>query len=52
MVNYGQTSGEPVSFSMYQVALNIELRGSTIGSRREFKEMLEFVSLHDRFRSI
>lgn len=44
MVNYGQTSGQAVSFSMFQVALNIELRGSTMGSRREFKEMLEFVS--------
>lgn len=43
IANYGQTSGIPVTFSMYQVAQNIELRGSTMGSRREFKEMLEFV---------
>lgn len=44
IANYGQTSGEPVTFSMYQVAQNIELRGSTMGSRREFGEMIAFVN--------
>ncbi|KAI8643408.1 hypothetical protein BD408DRAFT_414864 [Parasitella parasitica] len=43
IANYGQTSNEPITFSMYQVAQNIELRGSTMGSRREFKDMIEFV---------
>lgn len=43
IANYGQTSNEPVTFSMYQVAQNIDLRGSTMGSRREFKEMVGFV---------
>ncbi|KAL9547816.1 hypothetical protein MBANPS3_005982 [Mucor bainieri] len=43
IANYGQTSNEPITFSMYQVAQNIDLRGSTMGSRREFKEMVDFV---------
>lgn len=43
IANYGQTSGIPVTFSMYQVGQNLELKGSTMGSRREFKEMLDFV---------
>ncbi|CEP19686.1 hypothetical protein [Parasitella parasitica] len=43
IANYGQTSNEPITFSMYQVAQNIELRGSTMGSRCEFKNMIKFV---------
>jgi D-arabinose 1-dehydrogenase-like Zn-dependent alcohol dehydrogenase len=42
IANYGQTSGEHVTFTMFQVAHNIELRGSTMGSRREFGEMIKF----------
>ncbi|KAL7317569.1 hypothetical protein PS15m_003909 [Mucor circinelloides] len=44
IANYGQTSNEPITFSMYQVAQNIELRGSTMGSRLEFKKMIDFVN--------
>lgn len=43
IANYGQTSGIPINFSMYQVGQNLEVRGSTMGSRREFKEMVAFV---------
>lgn len=43
IANYGQTSNEPITFSMYQVAQNIELRGSTMESRCEFKGMIDFV---------
>lgn len=43
IANYGQISNEPITFSMYQVAQNIKLHGSTMGSRREFKEMIDFV---------
>lgn len=43
--NYGQTAGGPgVNFSMVNVLKNIDLCGSTMGSRQEFKEMVNFVS--------
>lgn len=32
-----------MSWSMAAVLKNIDLRGSTMGSRKEFKEMVEFV---------
>lgn len=44
IANYGQTSDVPVTFTTYQVGQNIELRGSTMSSRREFKKMIEFVA--------
>lgn len=44
IANYGQTSDVPVTFTMYQVGQNIELRGSTMSSRREFKKMIELVA--------
>ncbi|GAB5590305.1 hypothetical protein Unana1_05205 [Umbelopsis nana] len=47
IVNYGQTSVEhPVTFSMTHVLKNIDLRGSTMGSRKEFYDMVEFVDVH------
>ena len=43
VVNYGQTTlGQP-ALPMPAVMKNIELKGSTMGSRREFKEMADFV---------
>ncbi|KAI9481269.1 MAG: hypothetical protein EXX96DRAFT_566075 [Benjaminiella poitrasii] len=42
--NYGQTADvKGVNYSMSFVVKNIELRGSTMGSRKEFKEMVKFV---------
>ncbi|KAI8390812.1 uncharacterized protein BYT42DRAFT_554419 [Radiomyces spectabilis] len=47
IVNYGQTAGvEGVSFTMGHVIKNIDLCGSTMGSRREFQEMVAFVDKH------
>lgn len=37
------TSHPSVSFPMLAVLKNIEFRGSTMGSREEFKRMLNFV---------
>ncbi|KAF2861623.1 alcohol dehydrogenase, partial [Piedraia hortae CBS 480.64] len=46
IVSYGMTTGPQMSFPMSAVLKNIELRGSTMGSRREFREMVEFVNQH------
>lgn len=46
IVQYGQTASPSVSFRMNEVAQNLELRGSTMGSRAEFKQMVEFVDQH------
>lgn len=43
IVSYGMTLGPVLPFSMRAVTRNIELRGSTMGSRREFSEMIDFV---------
>ncbi len=43
IVSYGMTLGPKLPFPMSAVMRNIELRGSTMGSRREFKEMMQFV---------
>lgn len=44
IVIYGMTSlGQP-TLPMQAVMKNIELKGSTMGSRREFKEMVRFVN--------
>ncbi|KAF7724707.1 hypothetical protein EC973_000815 [Apophysomyces ossiformis] len=42
IVNYGQTAGI-APFNRSAFIKNIELRGSTMGSRREFQEMVTFV---------
>ncbi|CAO3621826.1 unnamed protein product [Cunninghamella echinulata] len=45
IVNYGQTTGgSGVNFSMVNVLKNIDLCGSTMGSRQEFKDMVAFVN--------
>ncbi len=43
IVSYGMTSLEQPAFPMQAVMKNIELKGSTMGSRREFGEMVQFV---------
>lgn len=43
---YGMTVGPQVTFTMSAVLKNIELRGSTMGSRAEFEEMVRFVDQH------
>ncbi|KAI9657256.1 MAG: hypothetical protein M1831_004445 [Alyxoria varia] len=40
---YGMTTGPKMSWSMPAVLHNIELRGSTMGSRKEFADMVKFV---------
>lgn len=41
--SYGMTLGPKMDWSMQAVLKNIELRGSTMGSRAEFREMVKFV---------
>lgn len=38
------TVGPKMPFLMQAVLKNIEIRGSTMGSRKEFKDMINFVS--------
>lgn len=40
---YGMTVGPKMDFLMGAVLRNIEVRGSTMGSRKEFAEMIQFV---------
>ncbi|KAI8594842.1 hypothetical protein EDD21DRAFT_314121, partial [Dissophora ornata] len=46
IVSYGMTVKPQVDFSMAAVMKNIDIRGSTMGSRLEFEQMLEFVNTH------
>ncbi|KAI9250517.1 hypothetical protein BDA99DRAFT_209506 [Phascolomyces articulosus] len=47
ITQYGQTaSPKGVNFNMTAVLKNVDIRGSTMGSRAEFKQMLEFVEKH------
>ncbi|EPS33719.1 hypothetical protein PDE_08681 [Penicillium oxalicum 114-2] len=41
---YGMTVSPKMPFTMQTVLKNIDVRGSTMGSRKEFKEMVEFVA--------
>ncbi|KAJ5282060.1 hypothetical protein N7505_000040 [Penicillium chrysogenum] len=41
---YGMTVSPKMPFTMPAVLKNIDVRGSTMGSRKEFKEMIEFVN--------
>lgn len=43
VVSYGMTSLAQPTLPMQAVMKNIELKGSTMGSRREFREMVRFV---------
>jgi len=40
---YGMTTGPKMPFLMQAVLKNIEVKGSTMGSRKEFKDMIDFV---------
>ena len=44
MVQYGMTLNPKMDWTMNAVLNNLELRGSTMGSRQEFKAMIEFVN--------
>lgn len=46
IVNFGCTSGCPLSFTMSEVLRNLELRGCTMGSLLEFKEMVALIEKH------
>ncbi|KAK1827612.1 putative zinc-type alcohol dehydrogenase-like protein yoga [Podospora conica] len=43
IVVYGMTVGPRMDWTMQAVLKNVEVRGSTMGSRREFAEMVRFV---------
>jgi NADPH:quinone reductase-like Zn-dependent oxidoreductase len=43
LVSYGMTIAPKMDFSMSAVLKNIEVRGSTMGSRKEFADMIKFV---------
>ncbi|KAI1105282.1 oxidoreductase [Jackrogersella minutella] len=43
---YGMTVGPKMDWSMQAVMKNLDLRGSTMGSRVEFRDMIEFVRKH------
>ncbi|KAI9762028.1 MAG: hypothetical protein M4579_000664 [Chaenotheca gracillima] len=44
IVSYGMTTGPKMNYSMGAVLKNIEVRGSTMGSREEFSSMISFIS--------
>ena len=46
VVSYGMTSMSQPTLPMQAVMKNIELKGSTMGSREEFREMVRFVREH------
>ena len=46
IVQYGMTVSPKMSWSMPAVLKNIDLRGSTMGSRKEFAELVQFVNEH------
>ena len=44
VVQYGMTVSPKMDWSMPAVLNNLELKGSTMGSRKEFKDMVAFVN--------
>lgn len=40
---YGMTTGPKAPFLMQAVLKNIEVKGSTMGSRKEFTDMIDFI---------
>lgn len=40
---YGMTVGPKMPFTVHAFLKNIEVRGTSMGSRKEFKEMVDFV---------
>lgn len=43
---YGMTVSPKMPFTMQAVLKNIDVRGSTMGSRKEFQEMIQFVKVN------
>lgn len=41
---YGMTTGPKIPFLMQAVLKNIEVKGSTMGSRKEFADMIKFMT--------
>lgn len=46
IAQYGMTVGNKMDWHMRAVLANLELKGSTMGSRREFLDMVAFVDKH------
>jgi NADPH:quinone reductase-like Zn-dependent oxidoreductase len=46
IAQYGMTAGPRMDWSMAAVLKNIELRGTTMGSRDEFRQMVAFAAEH------
>ncbi|KAI0404212.1 hypothetical protein F4802DRAFT_568444 [Xylaria palmicola] len=46
VASYGMTVGPRMDWLMVAVMKNIELRGSTMGSRQEFRDMVAFIREH------
>ncbi|RAL65698.1 hypothetical protein DID88_005366 [Monilinia fructigena] len=46
IVQYGMTISPKMDWSMPANLMNLELKGSTMGSRKEFKDMITFVNEH------
>lgn len=46
IVCYGMTVGPKMDWVVQAMLKNVELKGSTMGSRKEFREMVEFVREH------
>ncbi|KAK3293926.1 uncharacterized protein B0H64DRAFT_462238 [Chaetomium fimeti] len=46
IANYGMTVGPKMDWLMQATLKHIELRGTTMGSKKEFEEMVEFVKEH------
>ncbi|KAB8297787.1 hypothetical protein EYC80_001586 [Monilinia laxa] len=46
IVQYGMTISPKMDWSMPANLMNLELKGSTMGSRKEFKDMIAFVNAH------
>lgn len=44
IVQYGMTVSPKMDWTMNAVLNNLELKGSTMGSRKEFKDMVAFVN--------
>ncbi|KAI1779781.1 NAD(P)-binding protein [Hypoxylon cercidicola] len=44
---YGMTVGPKMDWLMQAVMKNVDLRGTTMGSRAEFRDMVEFVRRHE-----
>ena len=42
-MSYGMTLGPRICYTMRAVLKNIEIKGSTMGSRKEFRDMVAFV---------